>query len=317
MLAGTICYLLLNNIKIRAGSDFGSCANFLWLSLLLPLNLLVFYFLPTTKLKENRNFLLLLISLAEISLTEKYGHFISDIPLGEATVGTLPLLQFSVWFVVLLIIGLEISFKSAIVSTGIFYADLALFTAFIYADSSSACTTFFLAFCVILSTVAVLDLRNLYRNDYLEGVGSYQSYISQAERKFPFKYTIGLLCIDNIDQFITQFGWRKINILEQMIVNRLKEFPYEIEIFRHERNELILVFKNETAKHVTEYAEDIRRTLAGSEFIFNRNESTKLSVSICVSEKTRKDINAAEVINRAHNTLQKANSLNCNIVVKA
>ena len=66
-----------------------------------------------------------------------------------------------------------------------------------------------------------------------------------------------------------------------------------------------------------DYAEDIRRTFASTEFIFDKKESLKLTVSICVSEKTRKDLNAAEVISRAHNTLQKANALNSNISMKA
>ena len=66
-----------------------------------------------------------------------------------------------------------------------------------------------------------------------------------------------------------------------------------------------------------DYVEDIRRTLAGAEFIFYDKDSLKITVSICVSEKTRKDLNANEVISRAHIILQKANALNCNICMKA
>lgn len=317
LLSGTVCYLLLNNLKIAKGADFFNSVEYLWLCFLLPLNLGVFYFLPETKLKKIRNFYLLLLTLAELIFAQKFGSFILQIPYIGITVGTMPLWMMILWIFVLVPVALDISFRNTIVNTGLFYADTALFLGLIYADSVSACTTFFLTFSVILSFTAVLDLRHLYYYDYLEGVGSYQSYISQAGSKFPFKYTIGLLCIDNRERIFETIGKRKIKILEQMIVDHIKEFPYEIEIFRHERNELILVFKNETAKHVMDYAEEIRRTLAGAEFIFQDKDSTKITVSICVSEKTRKDLNAAEVINRAHNTLQKASALNCNISMKA
>ena len=215
-----------------------------------------------------RNFYLLLLTFAELIFAQNFGEFILQIPYIDMTVGMMPLWITIVWILGLVPIALDISFHNTIVNTGLFYADTALFFGLIYADNTSACTTFFLAFSVILSLTAVLDLRHLYRYDYLDGVGSFQSYISQAGSKFPFKYTIGLLCIDNREKIFNSLGQRKVKILEQMIVNRIQDFPYEIEIFRHEANELILVFKNETAKHVMDYAEEIRRTLAGSEFIF-------------------------------------------------
>ena len=317
LLCGMFCYLLLNNLKIMKGAEFSGSAEFLWLCMLLPLNLGTYYFLPPAKLKNMRNFYLLLLTFAELIFAQNFGEFILQIPYIDMTVGMMPLWITIVWILVLVPIALDISFHNTIVNTGLFYADTALFFGLIYADNASACTTFFLTFSVILSVTAVLDLRHLYRYDYLDGVGSCQSYISQAGNKFPFKYTIALLCIDNREKLFKAIGKRKVKILEQMIVNRIQDFPYEIEIFRHEVNELILVFKNETAKHVMDYAEEIRRTLAGSEFIFQDQDSVKITVSICVSEKTRKDLNAAEVINRAHNTLQKANSLNCNISMKA
>lgn len=317
LLTGVICYLLLNNIKMLNTENFTLSVEYLWLCFILPLNLAVFYFLPPTKLKKMRNFYLFILMLTEIALAHKFGDFILSFPYITVSVGVMPLWATVIWIFVLVPIALDISFRNTIVNTGLFYADVSLFFGLIYADSVSACTTFFFTFLLILCITAVLDLRHLYYYDYLDGVGSYQSYLTQAGKNFPFKYTIGLLCIDNREKIFQTIGKRKIKILEQMITDMIKEFPYEIEIFRHERNELILVFKNETAKHVIDYAEDIRRTIAGSEFVFNDKKTLKISVSICVSEKTRKDLDAAEVINRAHIILQKANALNCNISMKA
>lgn len=317
LLTGVVCYLLLNNLKIASGENYAVNSEYLWLCFLLPLNLAVFYFLPPAKLKNLRNFYLLLITLAEITFAQKFGEFILQVPYINLNFGTMPLWSVICWATLLVMMALDISFRNTIVNTGLFYADSCLFLGLIYSETASACTTFFFTFALILSITAFLDLRHLYRYDYLEGVGSYLSYLSQAGSKFPFKYTIGLLCIDNREELFNRIGKHKIKVLEQMLVDCIKDTSYEPEVFRFARNELILVFKNETAKKVMEYAEDIRRTIAGSEFIFTDKESLKITSSICVSEKTRKDLDAAEVINRAHNTLQKANSLNCNIVTKA
>ena len=317
LLTGSACYLLLNNLKISLGEDFIFSAEYLWMCFLLPINLAVFYFLPPSKLKNIRNYYLLLTTLAEMAFAQKLGGFITNIPYVDINIGAMPMWAAVVWILILVPLAFDISFRNTIVNTGLFYADSSLFLGLLYAGSSSACTTFFFVFALILCLTAILDLRHLYRYDYLDGVGSYQSYLAQANGKFPFKYTIGLICIDNREKIFQKLGSRKIKVLEQMIIDRIKEFPYETEVFRHERNEWILVFKNETAKQVMDYAEDIRRTFAGSEFIFSDSETLKLTVSICVSEKTRKDLNAAEVINRAHNTLQKANALNSNISMKA
>lgn len=317
ILTGAVCYVLLNNLKISQGENFGQSAEYIWLCFLLPLNLAVFYFLPPTKLKKIRNFYLLILALTEFAFAQKLGNFILQIPFLSINVGSMPMWAVIVWILFLVPLALDISFRNTIVNTGLFYADMSLFFGLLYADTVSACTTFFFVFALILGLTAFLDLYHLYRYDYLEGVGSYQAYLAQAKNKFPFKYTIGLLCIDNREKIFEKIGKRKLKSLEQLIVDRVKEFPYEIEVFRHKKNELILVFKNETAKQVMEYAEEIRRTFAGTEFIFADKESLKISVSICVSEKTRKDLNAAEVINRAHNTLQKANALNSNICMKA
>lgn len=317
IMTGTVCYILLNKLKISLGANFNESAEYLWLCFLLPLNLAVFYFLPAGEIKNIRNFYLLLISLAEVVFVQKFGSFILQIPHIDIRFASMPMWAVIAWILFLVPMALDMSFRSTIVNTGLFYADMSLFFGLMYADTVSACTTFFFVFALILCLTAFLNLHHLYRYDYLEGVGSYQSYLAQAKSKFPFKYTIGLLCIDNCDKIFEKTGKAKFRVLEQLIADKIKEFSYDIDVFRHQKNELILVFKNETAKQVMDYAEEIRRSFAGAEFIFTDKENLKITVSICVSEKTRKDLNASEVISRAHDTLQKANALNSNICMKA
>ena len=103
-----------------------------------------------------------------------------------------------------------------------------------------------------------------------------------------------------------------------MLVNRIREFSYDVTVYRYQvPSELIMVFKNEDAKHTMEYVDNIRHVVAASEFIFTNGKNIKITISASVSEKTRLDLNATSVTTRAHNALQKAYRFNCNIVTKA
>ena len=66
-----------------------------------------------------------------------------------------------------------------------------------------------------------------------------------------------------------------------------------------------------------EKAEEIRRAIATSIFIFNENNHLQLTVSQCVSEKKRSDINTEVVLTRAETALKKACKFTRNITVKA
>ena len=53
--------------------------------------------------------------------------------------------------------------------------------------------------------------------------------------------------------------------------------------------------------------------IAATEFVFASHKSIKITISSCISEKTRKDLYASEVTERAHNALHKNHRFNCNI----
>jgi GGDEF domain-containing protein len=213
--------------------------------------------------------------------------------------------------------AVDISVKNSIINTGLFFIAGSLFMGMIYANTASGLTVFFLSFIIIAAVTIVIDLYNRYHYDYLENVGSKNAYLVHANSKFPFKYTIVLFSIDNGDKLQKAIGHRKYKALEQMLVNRILELPYELTLYRYNDNELIMVFKNEDAKHVKEFADNIRHTIAASEFVFTDRKNVKITISVCVSEKTRKDLNAAEVTERAHNALNKSHHFNCNITTVA
>ena len=91
----------------------------------------------------------------------------------------------------------------------------------------------------------------------------------------------------------------------------------EIRIYNYKDDSFILAFLNFNASESFDQAEDIRRSLVKSIFIFNENNHLQLTVSQCISEKKRSDIDAIAVLERAEENLQKACRFTRNITIKA
>lgn len=314
---GTTCYLLINWMKQKYGADYIHQSEYICLCFAFPLNFALFYFLPQNVLRSPRGKYLFLALMAEIVLIEHAGHLIQNLSPDHFMWESMPLPAVVFWLMMLAPLAIDISIKNTLLNTGLFYADSSLFMGIFYSAAPSGLTTFFCGFITILLYVTLVDLyqRRLY--DYLDHVGSLKSYLSRANNKFPFKYTIALFSIDNRDKLIDVIGKHKMQVLEQMIVDKIRDFPHNSEIYRLNEAELIIVFKNEDARHVREYADNIRREIAASEFILTNKKNLKITISICVSEKTRKDLNATEVTDRAHNALKKSYRFNCNVTTVA
>ena len=317
LLLGVVSYIIINQLKMRYGANYISSSEFYCLCFILPINFVFLYFLPQSKLQSQRNTYLLLGLLAQTALFSHLHTIFNFIPHVNITLEAIPLWACVFWIVLLAPPAINISFKNTIINTGLFYADTALFMGIVYSNSSSGLTTFFLGFALILLCVTVLNLYRSFNYDELENVGSKIAYINHANSKFPFKYTIALFSIDNRDKLIGAIGEAQCKVLDQMVVNRILEMPYNFSIYRYNESELILVFKNEDARHVKEFADNIRRNIAAAEFVFASRKSVKITISVCVSEKTRKDLDAAEVTERTHNALQKNYRFNCNIITVA
>lgn len=317
-LLGFTIILFLNELKKSYGAEFIHHQQYIWLSFLLPFALMFLYFLPVRSLKSNYGAVILLILLGLMTFIEHIDEAFLVLPYGNILWESMPLLSMLVWWVFLSLLIIDISFKNNLISSALFYADLALFLEFMYVDNNSAIAIFSLVFAIILYGATLFDLYYRYRHDELNNVNSYNVYVSRTAGKFPFKYTVGVFVLDNRDKILAEIGYKKIAVLEQMLIDEIiDEAPDDAEIYRYRGDEFLLVFKNEDAKHAYEYCDNIRRAVAAAEFIFSSKKSVKITISICVSEKTRKYIDANIVAERGHNGLQKGGRFNYNIVTMA
>ena len=313
LLTGCVCYIVINHLKREYGDTFIFSPEFQCLCFALPLNIILLYYLPQSKLNTQRNIYVLLFLLLQAAILQHLCKFIKFIPYIDINVEAIPLWSCAIWTIALIPLIISASFKNTVLNTGMFYAAITLFMGLLYAQIPTGLTVFFLSFALILLCATILDLYRRYCYDSLENVWSKTRYLTHASAEFPFKYTIALFAIDNRDKLSQAIGADKLQTLDQMIVNSIISMPYELTLYRYDDNELIMVFKNENARHAKEFADNIRHNIAASEFIFSNGKSLKITISVCVSEKTRKDRTAAEVTERAHNALQKNNHFNGNI----
>lgn len=315
----TLSYVLINYLKNNFGADYATTSYYINLCFFLPLNLLAFYFIPSTRLLVKMNVFLLLALFAQFSLGELLGHLDFRINLGlfNGHFGNLSILGFVLFIITLTLFFIRASQNGTILSYALFFCSLSLLFGMLYSHSPTALTIFYSCAALTLMLAIIQDLYYNTYKDPLTGLpGRYSYMINSAS--FPLKYSIGLISIDDYAQMQNVFGRRDRDILVRMITAKIIEEEGEENLYRYNDDEFLLIFKNENKNEGFEHLEKIRRAIASAEFILsNRKKSIKLTISTCVSEKKRSDANSMEVLFRIRKTLQKANEFSHNISSKA
>lgn len=313
-----IAYTLLNRLKYLSPDNFWETPAYLNLSVLLPLSLLVFYFLPEHKLLKRYNVYLLLGVLSIYALGEQLSNQNLSLSIGSfETYGCLSSLS-------LLCFGLSvISFYIRTVSSGqimdysLFFATILTGFGFYYAAEPHALALFFCLSLIIICLGLGEELYNDIYKDRLTGFGSRNAFIIQS-KKFPLKYSVGIARLDNYDNLKKAFGKRGRKQLMKMVSERISSVESDAVIYRYSDDELALIFKNEDKNSAYNQMEQIRRSVASAEFMLAKSpKAVKLTISGSVSEKKRSDANALEVLSRVHKTLQKTSAFSFNITSKA
>ena len=167
----------------------------------------------------------------------------------------------------------------------------------------------------MVSFVVYVYYNNVNNEDL--DVANYYSYCKDAEKKYPLKYSVSLMYIDEYERILKRFGYSKIIMLKKMFFKRIKEINPDVLLYNYKADSLIVVFKNANVTESFERADEIRRMLVKSIFVFNENNNLQLTVSQCISEKKRSDNDVTTVLNRAENSLKNACKFTRNITINA
>ncbi len=319
LLAACLSYVLINFLKNKYGTDYLSAAAYQNLCFFLPLNLLLFYFIPERRLLKKINVYLLIAIFLQYALAEQLSNrgYALNFYMQNPLVFDMTFSGFAFFCLTFFIFLFRASLSGNITDYAALFASLSLFFGFACSSSASALTVFFAATAVILCVSLSLSLYNETYRDSLTGLAGRNSYIIHA-KDFPLKYCLGIVSIDDFDKLGINFGRRAQNILTKLIAGQITELEAPETVYRYGNDEFVIIFKNLDKNESFERLEDIRRAIASAQFKFNpRRRPLKLTVSACVAEKKRSDANSFEVLVRARKTLEKTRSFSHNVTSKA
>lgn len=229
ILSIVVAYVLINLLKNVGGETYTASAAYQNLSILLPLNLLFFYFWPNHRFLSQKTVALLLGFFAEYALAEHLSRagISLNLSAGSAENGfNLP--SFGLFLVLSVCTFVNTVRHGNIWNYNAFFAGLFCGCGLYYSASPSGLTIFFLGavLCLLLSITQNIYLETYY--DPLTGLFSRNSFIIHA-KKFPVKYSLGIVSIDDYDKLAANFGKPVQNTLIKLITAKLLELEKKIQ----------------------------------------------------------------------------------------
>ena len=314
-----LSYIIINAMRYSYGEDYVFSSGYnIWIMLVLPNLFLINFLCKSPKVRKNWSFLLIFLFLETGLLEQLQNQSINaDSTYFYKHIGMLnyPALYINVLCILLLFI--KYIAKGRILTIKTLFTSIALLTAISCSDNLFAFSLFFFLSVLIECVVTVYYVNYVLYKDEKLNLPNCNQYLKDAEKKLPPKYSVSLLYIDEFERLEKRFGKSKSLLLKKMFIKNIQKTNKDVKIYNYQSDALILVFANINTKACFEKAEEIRRAIATSIFIFNEGNHLQLTVSQCVSETRRSDADALTVISRAETSLQKACKFTRNITVKA
>lgn len=316
----TLSYMLITELKKYLGTEYITNAAYINLSIILPLNLLIFYYLEEKKFFNKHNTYWLILILLEFSLIEHLSRlgisFDTLANINSASNG-LPILSSLMFVIVLISFYISSSVNGRILDTGLFFATIEIALGTAYSSTSNGLIIFYTAAMLTIFQSVSEHIYYVSYHDLLTGFSNRNAFLKHAPT-FPLKYSVGLILIDDYERLSKVFGRYGTSALLKMISLRMNELEGDAQIYRYNVDEFIILYRGQDKNEAYNKTEQIRRGIAGTEFCLRGySKPIKLTVSGAVSEKKRSDADAVEVIVRANKALQKTNRFTQNITTKA
>lgn len=305
------CYIGLNVLKQKYAIAFDKTVQYQLIGVTILCNWLVYVVMDFFKVSKQYDFYFLCFLLFQACLIENANEFFVENFGTDFDIGVI-----LCWLVGILVYIVYVSVYPNIKNYGAFFSFLCAGLGFFNSESAFGLSLYFsFAVLILFVSTVYLDIYRYFR-DLLTGVYSSQSYLRHS-KNFPLKYSLGIICIDDYEKLLKIFGENQVNILVKLIMKIILSTSYGAEIYRYGEDEFILIFKNEDKKQCFEYLEEIRRSIAGSEFVLNSKRIVKITVSAGVSEKKRSDADADTVLMRTREAVQRTYKFTQNMTSKA
>ena len=319
ILISVLAYVLINYLKYQHGVIYYLTPDYYNLAFFTAGGLLFFYFLPKRPFfsKETIGFTLIIsgaMSLAEQMSRQQIGIDFSFSRCNSCGLQDFGLLLFAVAVAVMMI---QASIHDEILNVAQFFATVNIMLGFYFSAQPSSFVVFFFNAALTVAIGTAYGIYYALRKDPVTGLANGNSFIA-ASAKFPLKYGLGIICIDDYKHLVQIFHKSGINELLVMLSKKICELEPESFLYRSGADEFVIIFPQ--AEKGTSFGrlDEIRRFVAASEFMLSgRKKPLKITVSCSVAEKKRSDADVFEVFIRARRILQKTYKFTQNITSKA
>ncbi|MBR5598939.1 MAG: diguanylate cyclase [Alphaproteobacteria bacterium] len=313
-------YIIINGMRYAYGEDYIFSSGYnVWTILVLPNLFLINVLCKSAKIRKNWSllFVFLFFETALLEYLQRLGTDADSVYFYKH-IGMLNYPAFYVDIICILLLFIKYIVKGRILTIKTLFTSIALTTAIYYSGNLLAFSLFFFLSVLIECLVTVYYIHYVLYKDEKLNIPTCNKYIKDVvEEKLPPKYSVSVLYIDEYNRLEKRFGERKALLLKKMFVKSIQKTNKDVLIYNYQSDALILVFANINTKACFEKAEEIRRAIATSIFIFNEGNHLQITISQCVSEARRSDADAMTVVLRAEKNLQKACKFTRNITVKA
>lgn len=312
-------YLIINSMRYTYGEDYMFSSGYnVWCMMIFPNLLLAYACFPYNRPYKYWSWFYIFV-LVQTAIIERLQNqnIDADSYYFYKHIGMFnyPALCIAAFCLISLIIHQIV--KGRILGAANLISAIGVFTGILLSNDLYAFSLFFLSAALInLISAIYYAYYTAYKDEEL-GISNVKAFTMDAEKKYPLKYSVALMYIDEYDRLVKRFGAAKIKLLKKMFLARIHKVRPSVLIYNYKADALILVFKNINAAEGFDIAEEIRRTIAKSIFIFDENNRVQLTVSQCISEFRRSDAGAMGVLRRAEENLKKACKFTRNITVKA
>ena len=290
-----ILYITL--AKVFATSFVSESVIERWFMFIMPLNLLLISFLEQN---QKHSFYFLCFFLTEAALIENL--CLSGF---SALPDFIDIISYVLWLCLLLYLLVSVSMYPSIKNNAFFFECMLIFWALIHIQSPNLFLICLVGACFSNLITNIHKIIYEYFRDSVTGFYSKNSFPALDAKKLPPKYTIAFFCIDNYHKILQVFKKNLTDKLTVMVLKRITELQPEALIYRLKDDEFCFIFFEQDIKQTYETVENMRRLIAGTEFVLKKNKAIKLTITPVVSEKHRNDANAAVVLERMHKNFDK------------
>lgn len=307
-----IAYIGINYLKKNYGTEMILSPYYQNITVLLPLNMMFFYFRPSRFFTSASSLFYL------IGISFEYGLFEFLSRQGYAL--NYDFYHINIFAVVAFGLLILVSFiqsvrTGSLYDYGMLFISLSVMSAIYFSVNPVGLSLFFLNSALIILFITIYQLVYNFYYDELTKLLNRRSYMRQS-KSFSPKYSLGIVSIDGYDGLSKGLSIKQKNELITLFVNIMQNsLPEDTLCYRYDDNKFIVVSEKNELKEFRTYLEDIRRFIAGVEFVLQgHSQPLKITISGGIAEKKRVDADADAVLSRAYKLMSETLKFTGNVI---